>query len=130
MRRREFIAGFSALALPWARAAAQTPGRVYRVACPLHVGRRRHPTQLRAFVQASAVVGDVCGPLVKLLQLAHSGSDPATQGLMAEEMANTFGKPALLAIRPLLSNEVLLTRPLLAAGFHCSKVTARWRAGL
>ena len=38
MRRREFIAGFSALALPWARAAAQTPGRVYRVACPLPLG--------------------------------------------------------------------------------------------
>lgn len=36
MRRREFIAGFSALALPWARAAAQTPGR--GVACPLPLG--------------------------------------------------------------------------------------------
>ena len=93
--------------------------------------RTTKPTgrQLRAFVQASALVGDVSGPLVKLVQLVHSGSDPATQGRMAEELANTFGKPALVAIRPLLSNEVLLTRPLFAAElslFEGNREMARW----
>jgi tetratricopeptide (TPR) repeat protein len=85
--------------------------------------------QLRAFVQASALVGDVSGPLVKLVQLVRSGSDPATQGRMAEELANTFGTPALTAIRPLLSNEALLTRPLFAAElslFEGNREMARW----
>jgi tetratricopeptide (TPR) repeat protein len=93
--------------------------------------RTTKPTgrQLRAFVQASALVGDVGGPLAKLVQLVHSGSDPATQGRMAEELANTFGKTALVAIRPLLSNEVLLTRPLFAAElslFEGNREMARW----
>jgi tetratricopeptide (TPR) repeat protein len=93
--------------------------------------RTTKPTgrQVRAFVQASALVGDVSGPLVKLVQLVRSGSDPATQGQMAEELANTFGKPALVAIRPLLSNEMLLTRPLFAAElslFEGNREMARW----
>jgi hypothetical protein len=93
--------------------------------------RATKPTgrQLRVFVQASALVGDVSGPLVKLLQLVHGGSDPATQGEMAEELANTFGKPALVAIRPLLSNEVLLARPLFAAELSLlegNREMARW----
>jgi hypothetical protein len=85
--------------------------------------------QLRAFVQASALVGDISAPLIKLVQLVRSGSDPATQGQMAEELANSFGKPALIAIRPLLSNEVLLTRPLFAAElslFEGNREMARW----
>jgi hypothetical protein len=85
--------------------------------------------QLRAFVQASALVGDVSGPLVKLAQLVNSGSDPASQGEMAEELASTFGKPALVAIRPLLSNKVLLARPLFAAElalFEGNREMARW----
>jgi hypothetical protein len=79
--------------------------------------RTTEPTgrQLRAFVQASALVGDVSVPLGKLVQLAQSGSAPVTQGRLAEELADTFGMPALAAIRPLLSNEVLLARPLFAA---------------
>src|ERR1700738_212869 len=93
--------------------------------------RTTKPTgrQLRAFVRAAALVGDVSGPLVKLVQLVHSGSDPATQGRMAEELANTFGKAALVAIRSLLSNEVLLTRPLFAAElslFEGNREMARW----
>jgi tetratricopeptide (TPR) repeat protein len=93
--------------------------------------RATKPTgrQLRVFVQASALVGDVSGPLVKLLQLVHGGSDPATLGEMAEELANTFGKPALVAIRPLLSNEVLLARPLFAAELSLlegNREMARW----
>lgn len=93
--------------------------------------RTTNPTgrQLRAFVQASALVGDVGGPLVKLVQLVHSGSGPAALGQMAEELTNTFGKPALVAIRPLLSNEVLLTRPLFAAElslFEGNRELARW----
>jgi len=93
--------------------------------------RTTEPTgkQLRAFVQASALVGDVSLPLGKLVQLAHSGSDPATQGRMAEELANTFGKSALVAIRPLLLNEVLLAQPLFAAElslFEGNPEMARW----
>jgi len=93
--------------------------------------RTSKPTegQMRAFVQASALIGDVSGPLVKLVQLVHSGADPATQGRMAEEMANAFGQPALVAIRPLLSNKVLLARPLFAAElslFEGNVEMARW----
>jgi hypothetical protein len=93
--------------------------------------RATKPTgrQLRAFVQTSALVGDVSGPLVKLMQLVNSGSDPASQGEMAEELASTFGRPALVAIRPLLSNKVLLARPLFAAElslFEGNREMARW----
>jgi tetratricopeptide (TPR) repeat protein len=93
--------------------------------------RTTKPTrrQLHEFVQTSALVGDISGPLVKLVQLVHGGSDPVTQGQMAEELANSFGKPALVAIRPLLSNEVLLTRPLFAAElslFEGNREMARW----
>jgi hypothetical protein len=93
--------------------------------------RTGNPTerQIRAFVQASAAIGDVSGPLVKLVQLARSGADPATQGRMAEELANAFGQSALIAIRPLLSNKVLLSRPLFAAGLSLSEGNgemARW----
>ena len=94
-------------------------------------GRTTTPvgTQLREFIQVSALVGDVTVPLRKFLQLARSGSDAATQGQLAEELANTFGGPALAAIRPLLSNEALLTRPLFAAELSLSEGNlelARW----
>jgi tetratricopeptide (TPR) repeat protein len=93
--------------------------------------RTSKPTerQIRAFVQVSALVGDVSGPLVKLVQLVRSGADPAMQGRMAEELANAFGQPALVAIRPLLSNKVLLARPLFAAElslFEGNGELARW----
>ena len=71
--------------------------------------------QLRAYVQASASVGDVGGPLVKLAQLVRSRSDPAPLGEMAQELANTFGASALSAIRPMLSDKVLRKQPLFAA---------------
>jgi tetratricopeptide (TPR) repeat protein len=85
--------------------------------------------QLRAFVQASALVGDVGAPLTKMMQLVRSGSGLAAQGELAEEVANAFGKPALAAIRPFLSNEALLTRPLFAAElslFEGNGEMARW----
>jgi hypothetical protein len=93
--------------------------------------RTSKPTerQIRAFVQVSALIGDVSAPLGKLVQLVHSGSNPATQGRMAEELANAFGQPALVAIRPLLSNKVLLARPLFAAElslFEGNGEMARW----
>jgi hypothetical protein len=50
-----------------------------------------------------------------LLRAAGDGSDPAAQGRLAEEVVSSFGRPALVAIRPLLSNEALLTQPLFAA---------------
>jgi tetratricopeptide (TPR) repeat protein len=71
--------------------------------------------ELHAFVQASAMVGDVGAPLGKFLRLVRSGSDAATEGQLAEELVNAFGLPALATIRPLLTNEALLTRPLFAA---------------
>ena len=86
-------------------------------------------TQLHAFVQASALIGDVSVPLGKFLQLVRSGSDAATEGQLAEELVNAFGSPALAAIRPLLSNEVLQTRPLFAANLSLSegnREVARW----
>jgi tetratricopeptide (TPR) repeat protein len=85
--------------------------------------------QLRAFVQASALVGDVGAPLTKMTQLVRSGSDRAAQGALAEEVANAFGKPTLAAIRPFLANEALLTRPLFAAElslFEGNSEMARW----
>jgi tetratricopeptide (TPR) repeat protein len=93
--------------------------------------RTAKPTgsQSRAFVQASALVGDIRGPLVKFMQLVHGGAKLAAQGQMAEELANSFGKPALAPIRPLLSNEVLLTQPLFAAElslFEGNREMARW----
>jgi tetratricopeptide (TPR) repeat protein len=85
--------------------------------------------ELHAFVQAAAVVGDAGAPLSKLVRLARSGSDAATEGQLAEEVVNAFGSPALAAIKPLLTNEVLLTRPLFAAELSESdgnREMARW----
>ena len=85
--------------------------------------------QLSAFVHASARVGDVHGPIVELVWLVRNGADPATQGRLAEELANAFGKSALVSIRPLLSNEALLTKPLFAAElslFEGNREMARW----
>jgi hypothetical protein len=93
--------------------------------------RTTNPTgqQLRAFVHASVLMGDVQGALLKLAQLMRSGADPATQGQLAEELANAFGKAALVSIRPLLTNEALLTRPIFAAElslFEGNREMARW----
>lgn len=71
--------------------------------------------QLRGYVQASAQVGDIGGPLVKLAQLVRRRFDPVPLGEMAEELTNAFGTPALAAIRPVLSDEVLRKQPLFAA---------------
>jgi tetratricopeptide (TPR) repeat protein len=93
--------------------------------------RTTNPTgqQLRGFVYASGLIGDVQGPLLKLAQLMRSGAEPATQGQLAEELANAFGKAALVSIRPFLTNEALLTRPLFAAElslFEGNREAARW----
>jgi hypothetical protein len=48
---------------------------------------------------------------------------------LAEELVKAFGVQALAAIRPLLSNEALLTRPLFAAEISLSegnREMARW----
>ena len=86
-------------------------------------------TQLHAFVQESAVFGDVGVPLRKFLQLMRNGADAAMEGQLAEDVVNAFGSPALAAIRPFLSNEVLRTRPLFAAELSLSegnREMARW----
>jgi tetratricopeptide (TPR) repeat protein len=85
--------------------------------------------ELHAFVQASALVGDSGPPLGKLVRLARNGSDAAGEGQLAEELVYTFGDSILTAIRPLLSNEVLSTRPLFAAEVCLSdgnRELARW----
>jgi hypothetical protein len=85
--------------------------------------------QLHAFVQAAALVGDAGAPLSELVRLAHDGSDADTEGQLAEELVNTFGSPALAAIKPLLTKEVLLTRPLFAAELSeldGNRELARW----
>jgi tetratricopeptide (TPR) repeat protein len=84
---------------------------------------------LHAFVQASFLVGDVGAPLGKFMRLAHSGSDTAAEGQLAEELVNAFGSPVLAAIRPLLTSEVLSTRPLFAAELSeadGNREMARW----
>lgn len=85
--------------------------------------------ELRSFVQASAAVGNVGAPLTKMAQLVRGSADPAVQGELAEDVANAFGKSVLAAIRPLLSTEALLTRPLFAAElsmFEGNSEMARW----
>jgi tetratricopeptide (TPR) repeat protein len=85
--------------------------------------------ELHAFVQAAALVGDAGAPLSKFVRLARSGSDAATEGQLAEELVNTFGSPALAAIKPLLTSEVLSTRPLFAAELSeldGNREMARW----
>jgi tetratricopeptide (TPR) repeat protein len=86
-------------------------------------------SQLRAFIHASASIGDVSGPLVKLTQLVRRGAEPTTLAMIAEELADAFGPSALAAIRPLLSNKVLLTRPMFAAKLSLlegNREMARW----
>ncbi len=70
---------------------------------------------LHVFVQESALLGSVDVALEKFLRQARSGGDAATMGRLAEDLVNSFGNPALVAIRPLLSTEALLSRPLFAA---------------
>ncbi len=85
--------------------------------------------QLRAFARASAAVGDLDAPLGMLARLARSDSNPAAEGQLAEELANAFGTSILSAVRPLLSNQVLLARPLFAARlslFEGNREMARW----
>jgi hypothetical protein len=86
-------------------------------------------TQLRTFVQECAMLHEVEVALGKFLRLARSGSNASMQLQLAEELVNSFGRPALAAIRPYLSNEDLLTRPLLAAELSLSegdRDLARW----
>ena len=86
-------------------------------------------TALRTFVRTAAMVGDVNIPLAKFLQLARTGSDPATEGQFAEDLSDAFGPPALAAIRPFISNEALLSRPLFAVELSLSdgnREMARW----
>jgi tetratricopeptide (TPR) repeat protein len=82
---------------------------------------RMDAAQLHAFVQASARVGEIDVALGRFLALARSGSNPSMEGQLAEELLDSFGRPALAAIRPYLSNETLQTRPLFAADLALSE---------
>lgn len=95
--------------------------------------RVRKPTgnQLRGFVQASALVGDVSGPFAKFLQVARDKRDPNVAGEMLDEMATVFGYLALAGIRPQIPAAILLAQPLLAAEmalFESNPELASWYA--
>jgi hypothetical protein len=79
--------------------------------------RAAKPTgsQLREFVQASALVGDVGVPLIKLAGLARGSQDADGLGEMLDSMSDAFGASALAAIRPLLPPDVFRRQPLFAA---------------
>ena len=86
--------------------------------------------EAHAFVQTSAALGDAVVALGKLQQMAQRGSNPSVEGQLAEELVDAFGEAALETIRPFLSNDALLTRPLFAARMSLSEgdlVTARTR---
>jgi tetratricopeptide (TPR) repeat protein len=65
------------------------------------VDRTANPTrqQLRALVHASVLAGDVHAPVLRLAQLIRGGADPTVQAMLAEEVASSFGKAALMPIR-------------------------------
>lgn len=87
------------------------------------------PEQFGAFVQASAQISDISGPLLKLARFARAKTDPAMLGDMAENIADTFGSGAFVAMRPLLPSEVLTRKPLLGAElslFEGNRELARW----
>jgi tetratricopeptide (TPR) repeat protein len=79
--------------------------------------RAAKPTgsQLREFVQASALVGDVGVPLIKLAGLARGSQDADGLGEMLDSMSDAFGASALAAIRPLLPPDVFRRQPLFGA---------------
>lgn len=70
---------------------------------------------MRAFVRASAMLGDNRAPLLKMMQLTRIGADPVTRAVLAEQIADQFGMSSMAAVRPLLSDDVLRARPLFAA---------------
>ena len=78
-------------------------------------------TQLRTFVEEAAEAGDPDVALGKFLELARSGADVSMEGQLAEQLVDVFGMPALAAIRPFLSSEVLIRRPLFAAELSLSE---------
>ena len=69
-------------------------------------------TQLRTFVEEAAEAGDRRGTGKFLRAVARSGADVSMEGQLAEQLVDVFGMPALAAIRPFLSSEVLIRRPL------------------
>lgn len=84
---------------------------------------------LHAFVQMAALLDDPGDGLREFLRLASDRSHAAAEGQLAEELVVAFGGPALAAVRPLLSNDVLKTRPLFAAEVALSDgnpEAARW----
>ncbi|MGJ4930453.1 tetratricopeptide repeat protein [Bradyrhizobium sp. HKCCYLS2038] len=87
------------------------------------------PTQLHAFVLVSARL-DASSIVVKtFLRLLHHRADRAALARLAEDAADTFGTQAMSAIRPFVSTEMLLARPLFAARLSLSegnRETARW----
>ena len=71
--------------------------------------------ELAQYVRASAAVGDPGIALKAFVQLASNDAESASLAEMAEEICINFGRPALSAVRPFLSENALRVRPLFGA---------------
>jgi tetratricopeptide (TPR) repeat protein len=110
---------------------SQGHGELARIMLARWADQTENPTeeQLRAFVSTSAMLDTAPLVIAKFLQLVRDSTEPARLAQLADDMANAFGAPALSAIRPLLSSDILLTRPLFAARLSLSEGNyemARW----
>ena len=86
-------------------------------------------TNCRRSFRCSSGCGLVNVALEEFLRLARSGATRRTKDNWPRNSSTPFGSPALAAIRPLLSNEVLRTRPLFAQSLSLSdgdREIARW----
>lgn len=85
--------------------------------------------QLKTFMFAASQIGDAALPFRMFTRLVNMGKDPAAEAQMAEEIAAVFGMTALEPLRPMLSFDALLARPLFAAElmvYEQSLELARW----
>ena len=93
--------------------------------------RTTEPTgrQLRAFVQASALRWRCQWTARQIGSARAQRLGPGDAGAAGRGSREAFGTPALVAVRPLLSSEALLARPLFATElslFEGNREMARW----
>jgi len=110
---------------------SQGHGELARIMLARWADQTENPTakQLRTFVSTSAALDAAPLAIAKFLQLVDADTDPARLAQLAEDMADAFGTSTLSAIRPLLSSDMLLARPLFAARLSLTEgnyEAARW----
>jgi hypothetical protein len=71
--------------------------------------------ELRQYVAAALATGDAAGPIRLFRRLVTDKTARQAQATLAEEIARAYGLSALASLRPLLSYEALLTRPVFGA---------------